>query len=138
MTTAAAILVLAAFPASAVEGVEALTVVLAAGTTRGWRSALIGAAAAILALAAVIAAIEPSLSSIPMEAFRAIVGALLLVFGLEWLRKTILRAGGYQAPRDEDALVVADLDLDMIREVRNTWQFFRDRRPESYGQLVAE
>jgi beta-ureidopropionase len=43
-----------------------------------------------------------------------------------------------QAPRDEDALVVADLDLDMIREVRNTWQFFRDRRPESYGQLVAE
>jgi N-carbamoylputrescine amidase len=43
-----------------------------------------------------------------------------------------------QAPRDEDALVVADLDLDMIREVRNTWQFFRDRRPESYGQLVEE
>ncbi|HYW70392.1 MAG TPA: nitrilase-related carbon-nitrogen hydrolase [Pyrinomonadaceae bacterium] len=43
-----------------------------------------------------------------------------------------------QAPRDEDALVVADLDLDMIREVRNTWQFFRDRRPESYSQLVAE
>ena len=43
-----------------------------------------------------------------------------------------------QAPRDEDALVVADLDLDMIREVRNTWQFFRDRRPDSYGQLVAD
>jgi beta-ureidopropionase len=43
-----------------------------------------------------------------------------------------------QAPRDEDALVVADLDLDLIREVRNTWQFFRDRRPESYMQLVAE
>jgi beta-ureidopropionase len=43
-----------------------------------------------------------------------------------------------QAPRDQDALVVADLNLDMIREVRNTWQFFRDRRPESYGQLVAE
>lgn len=43
-----------------------------------------------------------------------------------------------QAPRDEDALVVADLDLDMIREVRNTWQFFRDRRPDSYDQLVAE
>ncbi len=43
-----------------------------------------------------------------------------------------------QAPRDEDALVVADLNLDLIREVRNTWQFFRDRRPDSYGQLVAE
>jgi beta-ureidopropionase len=43
-----------------------------------------------------------------------------------------------EAPRDQDALVVADLNLDMIREVRNTWQFFRDRRPESYAQLVAE
>jgi N-carbamoylputrescine amidase len=41
-----------------------------------------------------------------------------------------------QAPRDEDALVLADLNLDMIREVRNTWQFFRDRRPETYEQLV--
>src|SRR6202163_4659972 len=43
-----------------------------------------------------------------------------------------------QAPRDQDAIVVADLDLDLIREVRNTWQFFRDRRPDSYGQLVAD
>ncbi len=43
-----------------------------------------------------------------------------------------------EGPRDQDALVVADLNLDMIREVRNTWQFFRDRRPESYEQLVAE
>jgi len=43
-----------------------------------------------------------------------------------------------QAPRDQDALVVADLDLDLIREVRNTWQFFRDRRPDSYGELVAD
>ena len=43
-----------------------------------------------------------------------------------------------EAPRDEDALVVADLDLDLIREVRNTWQFFRDRRPDTYDQLVAD
>ncbi len=43
-----------------------------------------------------------------------------------------------QAPRDQDAIVVADLNLDLIREVRNTWQFFRDRRPDSYGQLVAD
>jgi N-carbamoylputrescine amidase len=43
-----------------------------------------------------------------------------------------------EAPRDQDALVVAELDLDMIREVRNTWQFFRDRRPDSYGALVAD
>jgi beta-ureidopropionase len=43
-----------------------------------------------------------------------------------------------EAPRDEDALVIADLDLDMIREVRNTWQFFRDRRPDTYDPLVAD
>jgi uncharacterized membrane protein len=109
MTTAAVILVFAAFLASAVEAVEALTVVLAAGTTRGWRSALIGAGAAILALSAVIAVLGPSLSSMPMDALRVIVGALLVVFGLQWLRKAILRAGGHKALRDEEALYRADI-----------------------------
>jgi len=102
--------VLAAFLASAVEAVEALTVVLAAGTTRGWRSSLIGAGAAILALAAVIAVLGPSLSLMPIDALRVIVGALLLVFGLQWLRKAILRAGGYKALRDEEALYRADIE----------------------------
>ena len=110
MTTAAVILVSAAFLASAVEAVEALTVVLAAGTTRGWRSALIGAGAAILALAAVMAVLGPSLSLLPIDALRVIVGALLLVFGLQWLRKAILRAGGYKALRDEEALYRADVE----------------------------
>ena len=116
MTTAAVILVFAAFLASAVEAVEALTVVLAAGTTRGWRSALVGAGAAILALAAVIAVLGPSLSSLPIDALRVFVGALLLVFGLQWLRKAILRAGGYEALRDEEALYRADLEKARLAE----------------------
>jgi uncharacterized membrane protein len=95
------ILVFSAFLASAVEAVEALTVVLAAGTTRGWRPALIGAGAAILALAAAIAVLGPSLSLMPIDALRVIVGALLVVFGLQWLRKAVLRAGGAMAQRDE-------------------------------------
>src|SRR6187397_20575 len=104
MTTSAVILVLATFLASAVEAVEALTVVLAVGVTRGWRSPLIGAGVAALALAAVIAALGPALSLMPIDALRIIVGTLLLIFGLQWLRKAILRASGYKPLRDEAAL----------------------------------
>ncbi|MFL6039234.1 MAG: COG4280 domain-containing protein [Gaiellaceae bacterium] len=82
--------------------VEALTIVLAMGVTRGWRSALAGAAAATLALAAIVAVLGPALTVIPIEALRLVVGALLLVFGLQWLRKAILRASGWRALRDED------------------------------------
>jgi uncharacterized membrane protein len=101
-------LVLAAFLASAVEAVEAFTLVLAVGVTRGWRSTLIGAITATLALAAVIAAFGPALSLIPIDALRVIVGTLLLIFGLQWLRNAILRAGGYKALRDEDAYYRAE------------------------------
>ena len=104
MTTSAVILVLATFLASAVEAVEALTVVLAVGVTRGWRSPLIAAGAATLALAAVIAIFGPALTLIPIDVLRLIIGALLLIFGLQWLRKAILRASGYKALRDEEAL----------------------------------
>ena len=96
-----AFLFLAAFLASAVEMVEALTIVLAVGVTRGWRSTLIGVGAAGLALAAVIGALGPALTLIPINALRVVVGALLLVFGLQWLRKAILRASGYKALHDE-------------------------------------
>ena len=82
MTTWTVIFVLAAFLASAVEAVEALTVVLAVGVTRGWRSSLIGAGTATLSLAAVIAALGPALSLMPIDILRVIVGTLLLVFGL--------------------------------------------------------
>ena len=96
-----AFLFLAAFLASAVEMVEALTIVLAVGITRGWRSTLIGVGAASLALAAVIGALGPALTLVPINALRLVVGALLLVFGLQWLRKAILRASGYKALHDE-------------------------------------
>ena len=91
----------AAFLASAVEMVEALTIVLAVGVTRGWRSTLVGVGAAALVLAAVIGALGPALTLIPINALRVVVGALLLVFGLQWLRKAILRASGYKALHDE-------------------------------------
>jgi len=83
--------VLTAVLASAVEAVEALTVVLAVGVTRSWRSSLIGAGTATLALAAVIGALGPTLSLMPIDTSHVIIGTLLLVFGLQWLRKAILR-----------------------------------------------
>ena len=74
------------------------------GLTRGWRSALVGAGAATIALAAIVAALGPALTVIPIEVLRLVVGALLLVFGLQWLRKAILRASGWRAVRDEAAV----------------------------------
>jgi uncharacterized membrane protein len=105
----ATFLVLSAFLASAVEMVEALTIVLAAGLARGWRSSLIGVAAATLALAVVVAALGPALTVVPLDALRLVVGFLLLVFGLQWLRKAILRASGYKALHDEDAIFAREL-----------------------------
>jgi len=109
MQTRDIILVLTAFLASGVEAVEALTVVLATGVTRGWRSTLIGAGVALLVLAALIAALGPALAAVPFDTLRLVVGALLLIFGLQWLRKAILRAGGYTPLRDEAAIYRAQL-----------------------------
>jgi uncharacterized membrane protein len=97
-------LVASAFIASAVEFVEALTIVLAVGITRGWRMALAGTAAATIVLAAIVAVLGPALQQIPIDVLQLIVGALLLAFGLQWLRKAILRASGYVALHDEDAI----------------------------------
>jgi uncharacterized membrane protein len=99
----AVFLVLSTFLASAVETVEALTIVLAAGLTRGWKSTLVGAAVAGLVLAVIVAALGPALTVVPLRELRLVVGALLLLFGVQWLRKAILRAGGVLAPKDEDA-----------------------------------
>jgi uncharacterized membrane protein len=90
-----------AFLASAVEAVEALTIVLALGVARGWRSPLVGAAAATAALAVLVAALGPTLRLLPIDQLRLVVGALLLIVGLQWLRKAILRAGGYTPMRNE-------------------------------------
>ena len=94
-------LVLASFLASTVEMVEALTIVLAAGVTRGWRSSLIGVGAALVVLALICALLGPALTAVPIDALRLVVGGLLLVFGLQWLRKAILRASGFKALHDE-------------------------------------
>src|SRR4051794_20859233 len=103
-------LFLSAFLASAVEMVEALTIVLAVGVTRGWRSALIGVGAALFGLAALGGALGPSISKVPIDTLRVIVGALLLIFGLQWLRKAILRASGYKALHDEEAAYAEQVD----------------------------
>lgn len=101
------ILVLASFLACAVEMVEALTIVLAVGVTRGWRSAIAGCAAALAALAIVVAALGPTLAILPISDLRLAIGVLLLIFGLQWLRKAILRSSGYKALHDEEAIYAA-------------------------------
>jgi Ca2+/H+ antiporter, TMEM165/GDT1 family len=104
-TTSAVTLTLAVFLASAVESVEALTIIVAAGISRGWRSALEGAAAALVVLVVLIGALGPALVYlVPIDVLRAVVGAMLLVFGLQWLRKAVLRAVGLKAKHDEDVL----------------------------------
>lgn len=95
------LLFLSVLLASIVEGVEALTIVLAVGTTRGWRSTWYGVGAATFTLAVFVAALGPALTAIPLNALRLIVGGLLLTFGLQWLRKAILRASGYKPLHDE-------------------------------------
>jgi uncharacterized membrane protein len=97
-------LVLTVFIACAVEAVEALTIVLAAGLTREWRSTLQGMAAALAVLAAIVAVVGPALTLLPLTGLRLVVGALLAVFGLQWLRKAILRASGYKDLHDEGAI----------------------------------
>ncbi|MEY9846535.1 putative membrane protein [Streptacidiphilus sp. BW17] len=88
--------------ACAVEAVEALTIVLAAGTSRHWGSAWQGTVAALLTLAATVAVLGPAVGQIPLGALRLVVGALLLVFGLQWLRKAVMRGSGYKALHDEE------------------------------------
>ncbi len=93
--------ILAAFLASTVEVVEAFTVVLAASIAGGWRAALSGTVLALLVLAALIAVLGPLLGFVPLELLQFIVGALLVLFGMRWLRKAILRAAGHLPLHDE-------------------------------------
>ena len=102
-------LFIAVFLACAVEAVEALTIVLAAGFGRDWRSAFLGVGSALGFLVIIVAALGPALTAIPLEALRLVVGGLLLIFGLQWLRKAILRASGLKAMHDEAAIYRAEL-----------------------------
>jgi len=92
------------FLACAVEAVEATTIVLAAGTARDWRSAMIGLASAVAVLAVAVLALGPAIGALPIQSLRLFVGGFLLVFGLQWLRKAVLRAGGYKALHNEDEI----------------------------------
>ena len=94
-------MVLASFMASMVEFVEALTIVLAVGVVRGWRSALLGTAASLATLVVLALALGPSLAQIPLHLVQLVVGTLLLLFGLRWLRKAVLRASSVLALHDE-------------------------------------
>lgn len=95
---------LPAFLASLVEFVEALTIVLAVGITRGWRSALTGAAGAVALLALVVAAFGPMLVRFPVGVLQIVVGSLLILFGTRWLRKAVLRAAGVVPTHDEEKI----------------------------------
>jgi uncharacterized membrane protein len=101
-------LLISSFLASAVETVEAFTIVLAVGITRGWKSTMLGVLAAVGVLAVLVVFIGPGLVAIPLDALRLVVGALLLIFGLQWLRKAILRSSGYKAMHDEVAIFAAE------------------------------
>jgi uncharacterized membrane protein len=103
----AAAAVSAAFVASLVEAVEALTIVLAAASVRGWRPAALGAAAGLGLLALIVVALGPLLTRVPIEWLQFVVGVSLLLFGVRWLRKAILRAAGAIPLHDEAAAFAA-------------------------------
>jgi uncharacterized membrane protein len=125
-------LFVAVFLACAVEAVEATTIVLAAGVARGWRSALIGLAAAFVVLAAIVAALGPAVSHVPLRPLRIVVGALLLVFGLQWLRKAVLRASGHKAKHDEAAIYRSQLEQAAAAGTRSALAV-----PDWYGFTLA-
>jgi uncharacterized membrane protein len=115
------------FLACTVEAVEALTIVLAVGSTRSWRSSFTGVGAAVVVLAALTAALGPALTELPIDVLRVVVGALLLIFGLQWLRKAILRAVGLKALHDEreayERELIAAREQGAVREGIDPYSF---------------
>ena len=97
-------LFISVFLACAVEAVEAVTIVLAAGTSRNWKSSFQGVISAFVVLVLLIVILGPSIEQLPKETLRLAVGGLLLVFGMQWLRKAILRASGFKALHDEEKI----------------------------------
>ncbi|MDQ6888565.1 MAG: TMEM165/GDT1 family protein [Gemmatimonadota bacterium] len=112
--------VTAAFLASLVEFVEALTIVLAVGTIRGWRSALVGTAAGAGLLALLVIGFGPALQRVPLTTLQLVVGVLLLLFGMRWLRKAILRSAGVVGLHDEAAIYARET-AQLQQEARTAW-----------------
>lgn len=109
----------AAFLASLVEVVEAFTIVLVVATLRGWKPAVLGTGAALATLAAVVVILGPVLDQVPLNVLQLVIGVLLLLFGIGWLRKASLRAGGVLPMHDEDAIFAketAELTADIKRQ----------------------
>ena len=129
---AAYALFIAVFLACVVEAVEATTIVLAAGTARDWRSAGLGVGAALGVLAVIVAALGPAVSQIPLRGLRVVVGALLLVFGLQWIRKAVLRASGHKALHDEEKLYAEHLAEATGQQARRTGMV-----PDWYGFTLS-
>jgi Ca2+/H+ antiporter, TMEM165/GDT1 family len=115
----------AAFLASLVEAVEALTIVLAVATVRGWRPAGLGALCGLAVLALIVIGLGPLLSLIPLHVLQLAIGVLLLLFGMRWLRKAILRAAGCIPLHDEAAAFASETaelqDQARRREQRLDW-----------------
>jgi uncharacterized membrane protein len=130
-------LALSVFLACSVEAVEALTIVLAVGVTRGWRSALYGVGVAVLALAIVAAALGPAVGRLPLGPLRVVVGGLLLVFGLQWLRKAILRAAGLKALHDEEAIFAREAEAARSADARAASATSAARGLDGYAFTVA-
>ena len=107
-TAAASAAVFAAFLSSLVEAVEALTIVLSVATVRGWKPAGLGALAGVATLALIVLLAGPFLDLVPLHALQLVIGVLLLLFGMRWLRKAILRAAGVIALHDEEAVFAAE------------------------------
>jgi Ca2+/H+ antiporter, TMEM165/GDT1 family len=108
MTWTVAAAISAAFLSSLVEAVEALTIVLAVGTVRGWRPAGLGALVGLVLLALIVLALGPLLDRVPLHLLQLAIGVLLLLFGMRWLRKAILRAAGVIPLHDETIAYAAE------------------------------
>jgi len=104
----------AAFLASLVEAVEVLTIVLAVATVRGWRPAGLGTLTGLAVLALIVAALGPLLDRVPLRLLQLVIGVLLLLFGMRWLRKAILRAAGV-IPLHDEAMTFAT-ETEELRE----------------------
>jgi uncharacterized membrane protein len=129
MTTSIISTVTAAFLGSFVEVVEAFTIILAVGLSRSWRPAFIGTGLALLVLAALILILGPLLGQIPIELLQYVVGLLLILFGIRWLRKAILRASGYIALHDEEKAFAAETNALKLQAA--------DRRADFLAGLAA-
>ncbi len=120
-TAAASAAVLAAFLSSLVEAVEALTIVLSVATVRGWKPAGLGALAGVATLALIVLVLGPFLDRVPLHALQLVIGVLLLLFGMRWLRKAILRAAGVIPSRDEAAIFAAKTAALRAHTLRLDW-----------------